>query len=208
MRKVAVLSLLLIAVLAVVPAATADQFNFTFSTPVQDGSGNSGPFVVSGTLFGTATGTPHLWNITSGTIVLNGSTDVVSNTDGITHPIIGSGLLIANPNSPNPNQIGYFLYDDLLAVPPGAGKPFVDSNGLLFQLTDGTNVNIFSGWQNQIGGTIFPFMGSGTNTYDLFESNGYNERGELNVAATPEPASLALLGAGLLGFGGLFRRRR
>lgn len=208
MRKVAVLSLLLIAVLAVVPAAMGDQFNFTFTTPVQDGSGNSGPFVVTGTLIGTATGTPHLWNITSGTIVLNGSTDVVSNTDGITHPIIGSGLLIANPNSPNPNQIGYFLYDDLLAVPPGAGNPFVDNNGLLFQLTDGTNVNIFSGWQNQIGGTIYPFMGPGTNTYDLFESNGYNEQGELNVAATPEPASLALLGAGLLGFGGLFRRRR
>lgn len=101
---------------------------------------------------------------------------------------------------------GAFLYDNLL-YPGASGDGILDWGGVLIQVTNSYELNIFSG-----------AFGSGApdNGYYYFADNGnyhYNDPitnsdgKPVPGTLTPEPGSLFLLGTGLLGLALLVFRK-
>ena len=121
--------------------------------------------------------------------------------DGISY---GTFSLVINSNAPNYaySPSGMFYYDNI--VTPGSQQPLLDDGGLLF--TNGTQeLNI---WGNGVGihGEVNPYSAWLWNP----ESGSFSQNGDVtfNANAVPEPATMLLFGAGLIGLAGLVPKRR
>lgn len=122
---------------------------------------------------------PDTWLALSGTDTTTGG------------PISGTLSLVTNPNGSGQaySPSGYFEYDNLLF--PNQ-DPVVDYWGLLFTNGAGGEINLFS---------------YGPDAYTHYDNTGFNVPISFDPSAVPEPASLAVLGGGVLGLA-VARRRR
>ncbi|MGB0065874.1 MAG: PEP-CTERM sorting domain-containing protein [Terracidiphilus sp.] len=170
LRRFALFPLAWAAVLWIAPVAHANTFYFSYIAP----GGVSGTGILDGTFEGVIDGNQE-WLITSGSGVFH---------DGVNN---GAIALVPNLNGPDNSSLspsGQITYDDLLFPSAGPGQ-YLDSDGLLFS---------FGGLELNLYDFHFPvFFGD-----SWFEDNGNGGYGTLAVAATPEPDSWLLLGAGLL----------
>ena len=140
---------------------------------------------------------------TSNSFGLNGSglfTGTLSSTGvyNITGVVSGSATDVAFGGSPSAitGLSNAYGSDNLLFYPNGGA--YFDENGLSFTLANGVTINLF----DAVDGipSLLGYIESNPSG-DIFE--GAN----INVAPTPEPGTLVLVGSGTLMAAGAFRRR-
>lgn len=163
------------------------------------------------TCAGQAWATHYTFSYQGSAISGSGALDAVDNGDGTstvtsgysTIDGIGTFTLVTNPNTPafSFSPTGAFRYNDLLY----SSQPYLDTFGLLFENTSlKMELNIWGNGQNQPY-SAFTFVAG--DTWYSSENNDVT----FNVNSTnpvPEPSTVILLGAGLLGFAGFRRRSR
>ncbi len=191
----AIRPLVLIAAVTALPALLhADTYNFTIST----GAANKDPatsFVATGTLTGSVD--PYnsaALDISSITGSANGY-----NFLGVVDP--------GTTNSKKTNSSNGFTFDNVLYT--GTGANHADMTGFLLDLNSPSGVSLAH---------VFYTGASSTNPYEV-DVVDPGEAGALtpfavqsfsitpSTSAVPEPSTIALLGTGILGLAGAFRRR-
>ena len=181
MKKTSMLlSGLALALLTTSPVFADTFFNFSF-TGNSSVSGDPGtPFSGSGVFDAVATKTADEFKVVG----------VTGTTDG---EMISS--LIAKG--------GFGFNDNFLFFTPGSSSATLDNSGVAYQLANGVDVSLFQSVPSLVDAQqIFGFPGS-----LVSEEQTAAVSITPQIAATPEPGSIALLGTGVLGMAGMVRRK-
>jgi hypothetical protein len=139
----------------------------------------------------------------TGTVTIDVTTGVVTALDLVASTTAASGLGATSTTFTTVDYVGE--YPDPLD-PTYDIQSLTGSNSLLLALPVGSLV----GYDGSLVCSAVAAC-SGVSVYGVDISGGvYFDSGSLTpeVAATPEPSSLALLGSGVLGFAGVLRRRK
>ena len=169
------------ALLSVGIMARADTFNLSFGS-------SSSVFTGSGILTTGAAEAPGEYLITS----VTGTAETTANgPDLVIRSILAPGVF------PTPTNGGTFpANDNTLFVTNGLGN--LSQDGLSFILGNGAQINLYD------DGLGDDALLERTNGSDVYEDATITITA---VASTPEPASVALLGTGMLGVAGIVKRR-
>lgn len=175
MKKVMLALLALATAAAISPVASAQNYDFTFTSSV-----NSDVF--SGALVTGAAGGGG-FDVTGGSISIG--------SDSFT--------IVGNSNFPGTSTYlciyGCGYYDNILSPNGGAANLLTSSGGLLFEDGSGNYINI---WQNGSGADTYGFWeGSASNLAGLIgpsqPGSSYYDTGTFDITQVPEYGSLAML---------------
>jgi hypothetical protein len=175
-------------VLASLPSTSAFADTLTFTFAITSGStvGISG----SGSFTATSIGNDE-YSIGS----ISGS--IVDTKTGIAGSDAEIVAIVLPGNYPNKSS-----NDNLLSFDPTTGAYSLDSNGVSFELGNGTDENLFE-----------VLAGSATNDGIATGPKGKTEQTialsitPVTSSPVPEPGTLGLMGTGILGLAGVIRRR-